>query len=378
MKFLISRTELSELVNGVQNIVAQRTPMPILSNILLEASQNELTVTATDLTVGVRCTAQAKVVEPGATTLPAKRFAQLLREMNVSYIEMATDEKDVSQIVADSSSFRMNGMPRVDFPELPSLRGAEPILISQKDLKEAFFQTSFAVSREDSRYVLTGVMVSVQDSKALFVGTDGKRLARAALAVTCADTVSFECIIPAKAVDEIAKNLTESDDPAALYFMQDKIAVQVHNRLVISKLLSGDFPDIDRIIPRQVSCVVPLHKEELSALLRQMSLFILETTQSVRFRFSEGLLQLSANTADIGEGRVSMAVHYHGPQFDIAFHPIFFLDFLRHSRHEYVYMGFQDAYNPVVLSEKEFGKTLEELPSPLFVLMPMRLSEESV
>ena len=245
-------------------------------------------------------------------------------------------------------------------------------------MKEAFFQTSFAVSREDSRYVLTGVMVSVQDSKALFVGTDGKRLARAALAVTCSDTVSFECIIPAKAVDEISKNLTDSDEPAALYFMQDKIAVQVHNRLVISKLLSGDFPDIDRIIPRQVSCVVPLHKEELSALLRQMSLFILETTQSVRFRFSEGSLQLSANTADIGEGRVSMAVHYNGPQFDIAFHPIFFLDLLRHSRNEYVYMGFQDAYNPVVLSEKEFGKTLEELPSPLFVLMPMRLSEESV
>jgi DNA polymerase-3 subunit beta len=373
----MSRAELSDLVNGVQNIVSQRTPMPILSNILIEAGQNEITVTATDLTVGVRCTAQAKVLEPGSTTLPARRFAQLLREMNVSYIEMATDEKDVSQIIADSSSFRMNGMPRSDFPELPSLKGFEPVLVPQKDLKEALYQTSFAVSREDTRYMLTGVMVSVQDSKALFVGTDGKRLARAVLAVTCPDTTTFECIIPAKAVDEILKTLSDSDEPAALYFMRDKIAVQVSNRLVISKLLTGDFPDIDRIIPRQFSCVVPLHKEELSALLRQMSLFILETTQSARFSFTEGSLNLSANAADIGDGKVSMAIHYSGPRFDIAFHPGFFLDILKHSHGEYVYMGFQDAFNPAALSEKEFSKSLEELPSPLFVLMPMRLSEEN-
>lgn len=378
MKFLVSRAEFSELVNSVQNIIAQKTPMPILSNILVEAVENEVVVTATDLTIGIRCRTQAKVFEPGATTLPARRFAQLLRELNAAYIELETDEKNVMQIHADGSSFRMNGMGRGDFPDLPSHKGSEAVLVPQKDLKEALFQTAFAVAKEESRYMLTGVMLSVQDSTALFIGTDGKRLARTALAVTCPETTSFECILPPKAVDEIMKHLSESNENASVHFLKDKIAVQTDTSLIVSKLLFGEFPDLDRIIPRHFSAVIPLHKEELSSLLRQMSLFIVETTQSVRFSFTDGTLQISGNTADIGGGKVSMPVRYTGPRFDIAFHPVLFLDILRHVREEYVYMGFQDAFNPIALSEKEFGSSFETFPSPLFVLMPMRLSEEGI
>ncbi len=378
MKFLMSRTELSELVSGIQNIVAQRTPMPILSNILIEAADSSVTLTATDLTVGIRCTAPAKVFENGATTLPAKRFSQLLRELQVSVIEVSSNNKDVSQIVADSSTFKMNGMPKGDFPALPDLTGAQKITIRQSELKDALYRVSFAVSKEDSRYVLTGVSFSISQGKALLIGTDGKRLARASLDLGEAfQGIEYDCIIPIKAVDEISKNLLDNDENAILYLMQDKVAIESNSRIVMTKLLSGDYPDIDRIIPRQFAFVVALHREELSSLLRQVSLFISESNYSVRFTLTDGNLQLAANTVDIGEGRVSMPVHYSGPRFDIAFNPAYFLDILRHSREEYVYVALQDAFNPAVISDVPLTTSLDEFPSPLFILMPMRLTEES-
>ncbi len=374
MKFLMSRNELCNLVNSVQNIVAQRTPMPILTNILVDATDSNVTLTATDLTVGIRCSATAKVLEPGATTVPARRLAQLLKELNVAYIEVSANEKEVSQIVAESATFRLHGMPKGDFPSLPDLSGAQRVLVKQRDLKDALFRTAFAVSLEESRYVFTGVSCTVTEEAALFVGTDGKRLARMAVPVQAEGRLSYSCIIPSKAVSELAKNLAESDGNATMYLMSDKIAVESNDRLVLTKLLSGEYPDVERVIPQQSNSVVAIHREELAALLRQVSLFISEANTSVRCMINEGSLQLSANTADIGEGRVSMAVNYAGPRFDIAFNPLYFLDILRHSYGEYIYMGFQDSFNPVILSDTEFGTTLESYPSPLFILMPLRLS----
>lgn len=376
MKFLMSKVELSDLVTGVQNVVALKAPMPVLSNILLETNQNEIVITATDLTVGVRAKANAKIIEPGSTTLPARKLAQLLRELNIAYIEVSTNAKEVAQITADTASFRMNGLPAIDFPTLPDLIGAQKVAISGKDLKEALFNTSFAAAKEDSRYVLTGVMLTVSEKVALFVGTDGKRLARTAVSVDCPEETAFECIIPSKAVDEIVKRLSDSEEKVSLSVLQDKIAVEFHNHTVVSKLLFGDFPDIDRVIPRNLTHVIAVNKEELSLLLRQVSLFVSESNQSARFTFDEGSLFLSANAVDVGDGKVNMSISYSGPRLDIAFNPLSFLDILRHMRGDYVYLGLQDAFNPAVVSDKELKKVLEELPSPLYIMMPMRLSEE--
>jgi DNA polymerase-3 subunit beta len=374
MKFLMSRDELSTLLNGVQNIVALRTPMPILNNILVDASDSKVTLTATDLTVGIRCSANAKVIEPGATTLPARRFAQLIKELSVSYIEVSSNDKDVSQIVADVSTFRIPGMPKGDFPALPDLSGAQRIIVRQKDLKDGLFRTAFAVSQEEDRYILTGVSLTVTEEGGLFVGTDGKRLARATIPVQADGRLSYSCVIPAKAVNELVKNLSDVDESVTLYLLPDKLAVESPNRLILTKLLSGEYPDVDRVIPRQSTCVVALHREELSSLLRQVSLFITEGHISVRCTINEGALQLSANGADVGEGRVSMPINYTGARFDIAFNPLHFLDALRHSRGEFVYMGIQDSFNPVIISDVEFGTTTNPFPSPLFILMPLRLS----
>lgn len=374
MKFLMSRSDLCNLVGSVQNIVALRTPMPILNNILVDARDSTVTLTATDLTVGIRCTAPAKVLEPGATTLPARRFAQLLKELNVSYIEVSANDKEVSQVVADLATFRLHGMPKGDFPPLPNLSGAQKVVVKQRDLKDGLFRTAFAVSMDESRYALTGVSVQVTENGALFAGTDGKRLARMVIPVQAEARLSYHCIIPAKAVAELAKNLSDDEEGATIYLLPDKVAVESNNRLVLTKLISGEYPDVERVIPAQSAAVVAIHREELGALLRQVSLFISENNSSVRCMINEGTLQLAANAVDIGEGRVSMNVAYSGPRFDIAFNPVHFLDILRHTRGEFVYMGFQDSFNPIILSDTEFGTTTEPYPSSLFILMPLRLS----
>ena len=374
MKFLMARNDLCELVNSVQNIAVPRTPMPILNNILVEAGGSGVTLTATDLTVGVRCTATAKILEPGATTVPARKLAQLLKELNVSYIEISANDREVSQVVADSATFSLRGMPRADFPALPDLSGAQRVIVKQRDLKDGLFRTAFAVSLEENRYTLTGVSMQVTDGGALFVGTDGKRLARMAIPVQTDGRISYHCIIPAKAVSELAKDLSDDEESATLYLLSDKVAVESNNRLVLTKLLSGEYPDVERVIPTQSTAVVAIHREELGALLRQVSLFITETHNSVRCALYEGSLHLSANAADIGEGQVSMNINYSGPRFDIAFNPVHFLDILRHTRGEFVYMGFQDSFNPMILSDVEFGTTTEQFPSPLFILMPLRLN----
>jgi len=378
MKFVISTQELNYLINKCQNVVAsqQKATIPILSNFLIEAANDEIVITATDLTVGVICfTSSSKILEEGATTLPARRFSQLIKEITSVNVEITSSDTEVTEIVADSSRFKLNGMKKSEFPSLPNMTDATQFKVAQADLKDMLYRTSFAVSREDNRYVLTGVYMQIANGSATFVGTDGKRLAKSHIPLNLDPTFSGNYIIPLKAVEEIIKNLTDEGE-ATVFLMHDKIAVEASNTMVVTKLLSGDFPDINRVIPQKVEKLVLLHREELMTLLKQIALFTIDSNHSVRFAFSDGELKLTANTMDIGEGKVSMPVNYTGAKLEIAFNPNFFLDILRHSKNETVTMGVTDAYNPGFITDYKEEIIDPQSITPLFVLMPMRLNEE--
>lgn len=375
MKFVISTQELNYLINKCLNAVPVKPTIPILSNILVEAANDEIVLTATDLTVGVRCFTDAKVLEEGATTLPAKRLAQLTRELTSVNVEIATDKQEITEITADASRFKLHGMKRDTFPSLPDLEGAQKFQMKASELKELLACTSFAVSKEDNRYALTGVFMHIENGKAQFVGTDGKRLAKSQTTLECDPSLQGSYIIPIKAVDEIYKNL-EGEGDATLYLTSDKIGVEASNARVITKLLSGEYPDVNRVIPSNSEKIVSLHREELISLLRQVALFTNDANQSVRFSFNPGELQISANTMDVGEGKVSMPVNYQGEKLDIAFNPNYFLDILRHSKEEAVTMGLTDSYSPGVITDKDGITTISMEETPLFVLMPLRLNEQ--
>lgn len=375
MKFTISTQELNYLINKIQNIVPLKPSVPILANFLIEAFNDELIFSATELSVSIRCTADIVISEEGATTLPAKKFSQLVRELTSPNVEISTNSQHITTLIAGTSRFKLNGMSKEAYPDMPDLSDAHTLNFQQKELKDLLYRTSFAVSKEDNRYVLTGVSLQISNGLATFFGTDGKRLARSFARVDAPDDLACHAIIPLKAIDEMLKNLTEEGE-AKLFLLPDKIGLHANQTLLIAKLLTGDFPDVQRIIPENTPINISLHREELISLLRQISLFIADQNHSVRFAFTPGELKLTANTLEIGEGNVAMPVNFSGDKLEAAFNPAFFLDILRHCKEETVTLGLTDAYNPGVITDGEPPVSLGQA-SPLFIIMPMRLSEEN-
>ena len=354
MKFIIATQELNYLINKCFGAISQKPAIPILSNFLIEAANGLLTITATDLSFGVRCTTEAKILEEGSTALPARTFSSLIRELTALNLELRTNDHHITEVIADASRFKIHGMSSNEYPELPNFNEASQLKVPQGKLKEMLFRTAFAVSREDTRYALTGVCLQVANKKAVFMGTDGKRLARASLPLDVDTACTGTFIIPIKAVEEFLKILDE-EGTATVYLSNDKIAIENENTLILSKLLTGDYPDVQQVIPSKTDILVSLHRDELISLLRQVSLFAENTHHSVKFSFQNGELKLSANTIDKGEGKVSMPVDYHRDQLDVAFNPSFFIDILKHTKGETVSMGLTDSFNPGIIVKK--GRT---------------------
>ncbi|CRH69839.1 DNA polymerase III subunit beta [Chlamydia trachomatis] len=198
------------------------------------------------------------------------------------------------------------------------------------------------------------------------VGTDGKRLAKIDTEISLDPSFSGDYIIPIKAVEEIIR-MSSEDVQSTIFLDQTKIAVECGNTLLVTKLLSGEFPDFSPVISTHSSVQLDLHREELISLLKQVALFTNESSHSVKFSFSPGELTLTANCTKVGEGKVSMAVNYTGETLEIAFNPFFFLDILKHSRDELVQLGISDSYNPGIITDSTRS---------LFVIMPMRLHDD--
>ncbi len=373
MKFVISTQELNYLLSKLLNVVSPKPTVPLLSNFLIEASNDELVLTASDLTVGIRCYTEAQILEEGATTLPAKRFAQLIRELTSPNVEISSNAHDITTVISNSSRFKLNGMNKSGFPSPPDLTSTDYFSIKQKELKDLLYRTSFAVSKDDSRYALTGLQMHIANNKVTFLGSDGKRLAQAWASIETPASFTSQSIIPLKAVEEIQKNLSDDGD-AKIFLMQDKVAVEANRTILLTKLLGGDYPDLYRVIPEHSPIIISLHCEEMTTLLRQISLFITEQNP-VRATFAEGELKLSANTKEIGEGHVSTPINYYGPKLEMAFNPSAFIDFLRHCKEETATLGLTDSYNPGIITDGSPAGLLNQA-SPLFIIMPMRLPEE--
>lgn len=366
MKAVISKIDLVNLIGKIQSIVTAKPAIPILANVLLEAIDDQLIVSATDLTVSMRCHVEAKVIEEGAIALPARRFFQLVRELTSPQVKISAPTHEIAEITTGTSVFKVNGMSKGEFPSLPDLTGSPEISLKNGALKEMFSKTAFSAAREDSRYMLNGVQLQIAAQKATLIGTDGKRLAKTFAQVAIDPSVTGTYVIPLKAVEEMTKMLDESDNPVHLHLSHDKISLENGSLTLITKLLSGQYPDVERVIPSSSVQNFSIHREELMSLLRQVSLFTSDTSSSVRFSFETGQLHLAAMSSDIGEGRVSMPVDFAGPKLEIAFNPYFFLDILRHSKDETVRFGLNDPHNPGLITDSS---------QALFVIMPMRLSD---
>lgn len=365
MKVIVSRLELAALITKIQNVTPSKPAIPVLGSLLIEAQDDQLILSATDATVSMRVYMSATVQEEGAIALPARQFIQLIRELTAPTVEIHTPSAEVAAINSGASRFKIQGMLKVEFPELPNLDGETRFSIPSRELKEVLSRALFSAAKVDSQNTLNALFFEQTAEGGLLTSTDGKRLTRIRFqtAISASGTGSY--LIPLKAAEEISHILDAKDEEmVTVALMPDKIAFELRSLTLISKLYSSKFPDVSRIIPHPKPHPLSLHREELISLLRQVNLFTSEGHSSVRLSFTTGELHISASGSGHGEGRVSMPVNYAGEPLHIAFNPVYLLDILRHIKDETVNLTITDSYNPGLITDSTTAQ---------FVVMPMRL-----
>ena len=364
MHVIASRTDLLNISAKFQGIVPSKPALPILANVLLLADGQNLTVVATDLMMSLKIACPASVVTAGSITIPSRRFFQLLREMTHSDIEISLVNDKEALIKAGSSEFKLPMMPGKDYPQFPEIINPNQFDLSQATFKTLLQRSAFSAAKEDSRHVLNGLQMRLEANRLTLTGTDGKRLSKLFTEGSFSFTSKIEAIIPLRAVEEMIKMLEATDDEHHVLINQDRLMIRTTSYQFMTQLISGQYPDVDRVIPVSSANPICLHREELMSLLKQVSLFTSENNSSVRFTFDAGILHLSAVSDKIGAGHVNMPVNFEGEPFQIAFNPSYFLDILRHTNDEIIEFKATSPYTPGLIIDST---------QATFVIMPMRL-----
>lgn len=369
MNLTIAKDQIVVGLQAVQNVVGSRTTLPILSNVLVRAEGGYVEFTATDLDVSVSCKVEAKVTKPGATTIPVKKLFGIVRELGGTEIDIEVDEKNICTIRCGSSFFKIHGLNADEFPPLPKFKDDKKVSLSQDTVKKMLKKTSFAVSTDESRYVLNGIFLSLKDHKMTMVATDGRRLALVDEEVDIAEKSAGEFIVPAKAVTELNRLLTDKGD-VEIKFGENQASFALKDDkgsgvLVISKLIEGNYPNYRQVIPGEAKERVPLNREEFVQALRRAEIMTSEKANSVKLAFGKNTLAITANSPEVGEARETMAVNYKGKEMAIAFNPRYLIDALNALTEDEVFFELIDELSPGVL----------KINGPfLYVVMPMRLS----
>jgi DNA polymerase-3 subunit beta len=369
MKLTISQEQIINGLQSVQNVVSARTTLPILSNVLLRADGNRLELTATDLDVTISCSVEATVSRAGATTLPVKRFFGIVRELANPSLDLEVDEKQTCVIAAGPSYYKINGLAAEEFPPLPQFAEKKRVVVPQDKLRSMLRKTSFAISTDETRFVLNGIFFSLKDHKITMVATDGRRLALVDEEVDIPVESDGEFIVPTKAINELNRLLGTAGDVEvkftenqAAFTLQDGKGASV---LVISKLIEGNYPNYRQVIPAETKERIALGREELLHALRRAEIMTSEKSNSVKLSFGKNNLAITANTPEVGEARESIAINYKGRDLAIAFNPVYLMDPLKALDNDEVYLELIDELSPGVL----------KINGPfLYVLMPMRMS----
>jgi DNA polymerase III subunit beta len=369
MNLTISKEQIINGLQAVQNVVSNRTTLPILSNVLLRAEGDKLELTATDLDVTIACSVEAKVKKPGASTVPVKKLFGIVRELGNSEIDLEVDDKNVCSIRSGASFYKINGLSADEFPPMPKFKEDKKVELPQEKVRGMMKKTSFAISTDESRYVLNGIFISLKDHKMTMVATDGRRLALVDEEVDVSEKSQGEFIAPAKAVGELNRLLQDKGnveirytDNQASFTLKDEKNGSI---LIVTKLIEGNYPNYRQVIPNEVRERVSLAREEFLHALKRAEIMTSDKSNSVKLTFGKNNLAITANSPEVGEARESIAINYKGKEMAIAFNPKYMIDPLNALANDEVFIELIDELSPGVL----------KINGPfLYVVMPMRLS----
>jgi DNA polymerase III subunit beta len=369
MNLTVTKEQIINGLQAVQNVVTTRTTLPILSNVLLRAENDRLEFTATDLDVTIACAVEAKVKRPGASTVPVKKLFGIVRELTNLDIDLEVDDKNNCSIHSGASFYRINGLSADEFPPLPKFKEEKKVVLSQETVRTMMKKTSFAMSTDESRYVLNGIFLSLKDHKMTMVATDGRRLALADEEVDVSEASQGEFIVPAKTVNELNR-LFQDKGEVEIRYAENQASFTLKDEkgssvLIVTKLIEGNYPNYRQVIPAETKERVALAREEFLHALRRAEIMTSEKSNSVKLSFGKNKLEITANSPEVGEARETLAINYKGPDMAIAFNPKYVIDPLNALTNDEVFLELIDELSPGVL----------KINGPfLYVVMPMRLS----
>jgi DNA polymerase-3 subunit beta len=370
MEITVSKFELLRELTATQGVVERKTTIPILSNYLFEAAGDKLSLTATDLDLSLRTSCDAKVKKEGACTIPARKLYDYVKLLPDADITIRLLENHWVSIRCGRSNTKMVGMARSNFPGLPVFPSAGVIKIPAAVLRSMIAKTGFAIASEESRYTLNGALMVLKPESITMVATDGHRLAHVERTGEKFEGVSGEMktLIPKKAMDEL-KSLLDSDietidfakDESTLFF-------RVGPRLLTSRQLTGQFPNYEAVLPKDVSKSITLQGEELGAAIARVAQFADERSRAVRLRLEKGELKLSASSTETGESEDSIEIAYDGEPMAIGFNAQYLIDFIKATGSGEVKLELKDAQSAGQLRPAE-GEDYKYR----YIVMPMRI-----
>lgn len=364
MKIQTSKQNLLKAVQAVQNAVSAKTTLPILSNILMETTQNSVKITGTDLDIGVSCEIEARVIMQGTTTIPAKKFADIIKELADAIVTVEVKKNNVIHIECEKSFFKMMGMPKEEFPKFPEFGDADAITLSQKTLKWMLSVTGFAMSHEESRFVLNGVLIAIEKGVLELVATDGRRLALVSKTLDNVKRISKKVIIPAKTVNELVRMLGMDEGQVRIVFGERQIIFELGNIVIISRLIEGDFPNYHQAIPEKMTSQLVMNREVFLLATKRVSIFTHEESQAIKIDLLKGKMVISKNTPQIGEAREELDIDYDGETMSIGFNPEYLIDVLKHLSDETIKFELISPEKPAIIKTND---------SYTYVVLPMQL-----
>jgi DNA polymerase III subunit beta len=370
MEFSVTKSALLNELSITQGVVERKTTIPILSNLLVEAKGNRLTITATDLELSVRTSCEAKIKKEGAGTIPAKKLLELVRLLPEGEIKFKLLENHWVEIVSDKKKYKMVGMAKENFPALPAMPHVL-VKIPATVLESLIAKTKFAISMEESRYTLNGGLLIIKPDTLAMVATDGHRLALAETDQKLAGlNGEVRVLIPKKAMDEVEKLSASAGGEAQLEFAKDEshLFFQVDHRLLISRILTGQFPNYDAVLPRENSKVVVLERGELSDAVRRVSQLADQRSHAVKLMISTEGVEISASSPEYGEAKESIEKEYKGDPISIGFNSSYMLDFLGAAAEGPISIELKDEQ-----SAGQMRPLADEGYRYRYVIMPMRI-----
>jgi DNA polymerase-3 subunit beta len=371
MELVARKADLVRELQFFQQIVERKNTIPILANVLIESTGNELTLLATDLEVALRSRCEAAVEKAGAVTLPAKKLYEVVRALPEADVRLETEKGGNGvKVSAEKFESRMPTLPREDFPSLPESGGAAKSSIKGSVLREMVAKTQFAITGEDTRYYLNGALFVLRGDSMTLVATDGHRLAlvnaKRDPAVKGADEI--KAILPRKTLSELSRLLSEGDINVQYERGENHLFFELGPRLLISRMIDGQFPAYEKVIPKNNDKHVEFERDRLTQAVRRVAILSNERSRAVKFILDKGKVEVTSSSPEFGEAREPLQIDYSGPPLTICFNAQYVLDFLNVIEADVVALDLKDEVSQALM--RPVGV---EGYDYTYVIMPMRV-----